>query len=105
MKGTPDIPAPNALQEGGVGLTMDVDGDFWDEWAKWAEANHYDPYVKGFVFAAERRVNVMAEAKEKINEMTNLEGLRLPTRPSDDQRITDPRLAEVRGAGIEAVKA
>lgn len=93
--GDPLQPAPNALKENGIGLTL-VDAEFWAAWEAWAVANRYDPYIKGFVFAAEKEASVQAEAKEKAKEKTRLEGL--------DLDGDDPRTKEFKAAGIKEEK-
>ena len=67
LKGTPDIPAPNALKEDGIGLTL-VDADFWEAWEKWATENKFPPYINGFIFAADRQSDIKSEAREKQGE-------------------------------------
>jgi hypothetical protein len=76
----------------GIGLTP-VDADLWEAWEKWAMESKFAPYMNGFVFAAERETNVRSEAREKISDKTQMEGLDVPLRPQDPPS-SDPRLAE-----------
>jgi hypothetical protein len=77
-------------RESAVGLTT-IDGEFWEAWVAWATKNQYEPFVKGFIFASDKEVNVKAEAKEKVDEMTMLERLRVPLKEGEVVR-KDPRL-------------
>ena len=94
QKGTLVIPPPNALKEDGAGVTS-VDGEFWEAWEKWARENNYAPYVKGFVFAADRQQDLKAAARERQSELTRLEGL--------DMEGSDPRTVEFKRNGLEKV--
>ncbi|WP_048996416.1 hypothetical protein [Burkholderia multivorans] len=57
---------------GGHGLTQ-VDAEFF---AKWLEDHKdYAPVKAGLIFAHEKSVNAEAEAKEKANNKSGLEGI------------------------------
>ncbi len=92
------IDLPPYTLENGVGLT-EVDAEFWEEWEKWALANQYAPYMNGMIFAASSAPSVKAEAKEKADEMSGLEGLKVPLKEGEAMP-SDPRLAEFGGAGL-----
>jgi hypothetical protein len=88
------------VREDGIGLT-EVDSDFWDRWAAWALSNKYAPFVNGFIFAAAKQPDVRAEAKERIKELTKLEGLNVPLK--EGEIVTpDPRLAYFKEVGLTA---
>lgn len=87
------VAAPNALREHGVGMTT-VDKDLWDAWEEWAMKNRFEPYVQGFVFADAKRENVLSEAKDRVRDKSQLEGLA----PGD---ASDPRVFEFRNVEKE----
>lgn len=95
--GTPDMPGINAPRSSGIGLTT-VDADFWEAFVDWAEKNKYAPFVRGYIFAASKEENLLAEAKEKTADFNGFSGLNVKD-PSKDER-----LAEVRGAQITDIK-
>ncbi len=58
---------------GGHGITRDVDADLF---AGWMEQNKDLPMVKnGFIFGSAKTSDVIAEAKEHVDEKTGLEEL------------------------------
>lgn len=89
------------VREHAAGLTHGVNQECWDEWESWAKENKLEPYMKGLIFASARTVNTTAEAKEKANEKSGLEGLGVPMRPGD--KISDPRLAILGAASAVGV--
>ena len=93
LKGSAQAVPPFVLEDG-AGITM-VPEEEWLAWEAWAEASKYPPYVKGLVFAADKLVEVKAEAKDKRSVLTGLEGLDLPLQP-DAPPSKDPRLASFR---------
>lgn len=102
LKGSAIDMQPFVLEDG-VGLT-EVDAAGWEEWAAWADKNRYAPYVKGLIFAAYKGADVKAQAREMSGVLSGLEGLNVPLRETDPVPA-EPRLAEVRGAGLSAVQA
>lgn len=75
---------PEAIVEGGFGLTAGVNKEFMDAWL---EKNKALEFVKaGFLFVHEKEANAKAEAKEKVKEKTKMEPLDpLPEGTSNDK--------------------
>lgn len=71
---SPMTPAPNTLKENGIGITS-VPADFWEAWVAWAKQNKYAPYMEGFVFAADKQDELVANAKD-FSHASGMEGLR-----------------------------
>lgn len=69
---------------GGSALTSGIPKDFWEEWL---EQNKDAPYVQsGMIFAAEKRSDVAAEAREKVDIKSGFE----PLNPKGDPRMPKP---------------
>ena len=58
----------------GHGITDDVPKDFWEAWLAKHEG-WFEPLKKGLIFAHGQERSIRAEAKEKIDTKTGLEGL------------------------------
>lgn len=95
--GTIEHPGLNTPMTLGVGLTS-VDADFWEAFESWAITNKYAPFINGYIFASDKRTSVEAEAKEREKEFNGFSGLQVK------DPAKDARLADVRGARLEAFK-
>jgi hypothetical protein len=79
------------LVVGGYGMT-EVPADFWERWI--SENRNYAPVVAGLIFAASKRMNVRAEAKEKAKVRSGQEPLSPPNVDAQGKPVgdVDPRL-------------
>lgn len=78
----PDLPA----QDGGYGLTPDVDATWFADWA--SKHSDFPPLANGLIFAAGDLDKAKAQAKEQTGVKSGLEGLD-PDKPAEGLEPTD----------------
>ena len=90
----PMLKRPTNLVVHGVGITRDVDADFWNAWLK---QNEDADYVKnGLVWASPKQTDIEAPTRDKVTLKSGMEAVDPGHMPIEFRRITTATTTDLR---------